>query len=112
MLDPALIMEVKRLLKQTSFSQRKIAMLTGVSRASIGAIASGRRPEYPARCNPQRDEEEEIPRGPLERCRSCGGLVFMPCLLCRVRAIKRKERDQCRARQQEATTSVWAVAMR
>lgn len=86
------IQEVRRLLAaQPAISQRTIARITGVSRATIGAVAAGRRPDYPLR--PRADEDDERPQGPPERCRGCGGLVYMPCRLCRVRAIKAKERD-------------------
>lgn len=85
------IQEVRRLLSQPELSQRTIARMTGVSRATIGAVASGRRPDYQPR--PRSDEEDDRPQGPPQRCRGCGGLVYMPCRLCRVRAIKAEERE-------------------
>jgi len=97
MISQALVEEVKRLLGQGELSQRKVATLTGVSRASVGAIASGRRPDYPVRCNPDACEEA-LPQGPAERCPTCGGKVYMPCRLCRVRTIKAKEREEARRR--------------
>ena len=100
-----LVAEVKRLLSQPGMSHGKVATMTGVSRASVGAIASGRRPDYPARCNP--DEEEDcFPQGPAERCRTCGGMVYMPCRLCRVRSIKFGERSPPRVENQAGT---WAL---
>jgi hypothetical protein len=106
MIPQSLVEEVRRLLTQPGVSQRRIAILTGVSRASVGAIAAGRRPDYPVRCNPD-DSFEDIPRGPAERCHTCGGMVYMPCRLCRVRTIKSKERDQARLR---ATSGTWSLA--
>jgi Helix-turn-helix len=97
MISPILVAEVKRLLAQPGLSQRKVALMTGVSRASVSAIAAGRRRDYPDRCNPT-DDEDEIPRGPAERCPTCGGLVFMPCQLCRIRDIKAEERQRLRSR--------------
>ena len=44
MLSVDRIQEVRRLLSQPELSQRTIARMTGVSRATIGAVASGRRP--------------------------------------------------------------------
>ena len=97
MISPTLVAEVKRLLKQPGVSQRKVAMLTGVSRASVGAIAAGRRPDYAHRCNPD-DREGDMPQGPAERCPTCGGMVYMPCLLCSVRSTKSEERARSRVR--------------
>ena len=83
MIPPTVVTEIKRLLTQPGLSQRKVAVITGVSRASVGAIAAGRRPDYPTRCNPH--DEEDLPQGPVARCGSCGGIVYMPCRLCRIR---------------------------
>jgi len=97
MIPPVKVAEVKYLLSQPGLSQRKIAVLAGVSRASVSAIASGRRPDCSLRAHPD-DEDEEIPLGPAERCPSCGGKVYMPCRLCRVRSLKTRERDRTRMR--------------
>jgi DNA-binding XRE family transcriptional regulator len=92
MLSTDRIQEVRRLLAQAELSQRTIARMTGVSRATIGAVASGRRPDYQPRV--RTDEDDDRPQGPPERCRGCGGLVYMPCRLCRVRAIKAADRER------------------
>ena len=42
------VAEIRRLLADGSLSQRKIAGLTHVSRGTVSAIASGRRPQYDA----------------------------------------------------------------
>jgi transcriptional regulator with XRE-family HTH domain len=87
MLAPGLVTEVRRLLSEKKLSQRKIARLVGVSRGTIGAIAAGRRPDYAALRKP--DDDAEKPSGPPERCPGCGGMVYLPCRLCRTRvAIK------------------------
>ncbi len=96
------ITEVRRLLSETTLSQRKIALLTGVSRGSIGAIALGRRPDYEA-IQSQETESWEEPTGPLERCGGCGGMVYMPCLLCA--ALKRSaKKPRGRRRDDDAET--------
>ncbi len=105
MIPPTVVAEVKRLLTQPGLSQRKVAAITGVSRASVSAIAAGRRPDYPSRCNPH--DEEDLPQGPVGRCATCGGMVYMPCRLCRVRSIKAKERERFRRR--SACDPTWAL---
>lgn len=91
MIAPTKIKEVQILIAQGEFSQRKIARMTGVSRATIGAIAAGKRPDYEERQRLRQLEAAEEPAGPVERCPGCGGLVHMPCRLCRVRRIKAQE---------------------
>ena len=83
MIAANIVTEVRRLLAERKLSQRKIARRTGISRGSVGAIASGRRPDYE---KPDRfAEEDEEPAGPPERCRNCGGMVYLPCRLCKAR---------------------------
>jgi hypothetical protein len=86
MIAPSVVHEIKRLLAEGKYSQRKIARITGVSRGTVGAIASGKRPDYETRA---RDPELELeqPAGPPRRCPGCGGLVYMPCRLCHVRKL-------------------------
>ena len=84
MLDPVLVDTVRRLLAERKWSMRKIARMAGVSRGTVGAIAHNKR-----RDRPRPTDEEDLlaqPSGPLRRCPGCGGLVQMPCRLCRVRA--------------------------
>ena len=83
MLAPSMVTEIRRLLVEDKLSQRKIAKLTGVSRGTVGAIASGRRPDYEPRS--KSDDEFERPSGPPQRCTTCGGMVYMPCRLCALR---------------------------
>jgi transposase len=90
MIAEAKICEVQRLLTVGGLSHRKIAKMVGISRATVGAIASGKRPDYEARRHARLEDYPET-LGPLARCGGCGGLVYTPCRLCRVRAIKEKE---------------------
>lgn len=85
MIGPKVVAEVRRLLAEGKHSQRAVARLTGVSRGSVRAIVSGKRSDYV-----ERREEWEEPVGPPERCPECGGKVYMPCQLCRLRDVGRK----------------------
>ena len=91
MLSLALVQEVRRLLDEGELSQRKIAKKLGVSRGTVGAIASGRRGLY----GREPDEEDDslcCIEVPPERCPSCGGMVYMPCVLCRAREYRSREK--------------------
>lgn len=91
MIAPAVAAEIKRLLDQGEASQRKIARQTGASRGTVNAIALGKRPDYGA-SRRKRGGGFVVPGGPLVRCPGCGGMVQMPCLACRVRAMKEVRR--------------------
>lgn len=83
MLSPGKVMEIRRLLASGNHSQRQVARITGVSRGTVGAIASGRRPDYPTKAPDEDDcQHHSLP----VRCHGCGGWVHVPCRLCRVRA--------------------------
>jgi transcriptional regulator with XRE-family HTH domain len=88
MLLPAQVEEVRRLLAEGGRSQREIAKLTGVSRGTIGAIASGKRRDR----EPRPEEDFSLRHGPVVRCPECGGKVYSPCILCRTRKLKNEER--------------------
>lgn len=83
MIELERVEEVRRLLAEGALSYRAIARITGISRGTIGAIASGKRPDLRKRS----EEKDEVLEGPLERCPACGGYVYMPCRLCRVRSM-------------------------
>ena len=89
MIAPAVVDEVKRLLREGNLSQRKISRQAGVSRGTVNAIARRKRPDCEARRRGHRDDFVG-PNGRPARCPGCGGMVRMPCLACRVRAIKRR----------------------
>jgi len=93
MLEPTLVNEIKRLLAEGRWSQRKIGRATGVSRGSVGAIASGRRDRFKlVRLQAERAglPPADDPAGlePLAtRCPGCGRLIRLPrgaerCLAC------------------------------
>ena len=84
MLAPSIVDEVRRLLFEEKMSRRKIARKTGISRGTIGLIASGKRPDYDRLRAARRDDPLE-PNGPPARCPQCGGMVYLPCRLCHAR---------------------------
>ena len=94
MLAVVKIREVERLLAEGKLSQRKIATAIGVSRATVSAVALGQRPNYEAIELARASAKQ--PRGPLARCAGCGGMVYMPCRLCRVRTMKQQEQEALR----------------
>jgi transcriptional regulator with XRE-family HTH domain len=94
MIAPQIVTEVRRLLREEILSQRKIASLTGISRTTVTAIASGKRPDYDL-LRQLRDDDWEEPTGPAVRCPGCGGRVHMPCQLCRIRKRIAEKRHSC-----------------
>jgi transcriptional regulator with XRE-family HTH domain len=100
MLALARVKEVERLLAEGNLSQRKIARLLRVSRATVSAIAAGRRPDYEAQLAARASEFE--PLGPIERCPGCGGMVYTPCRLCLVRKLKEQEETRLRVLRRQA----------
>jgi hypothetical protein len=83
MIAHALVGEIRRLLDEGVMSQRKIARRLGISRGTVHAIARGKRPDYLDRWDDV--DDSPAPAGPPLRCPGCGGMVLMPCLLCRLR---------------------------
>jgi transcriptional regulator with XRE-family HTH domain len=81
---PDLIAEIQRLLAEGKLSQRKIAKLTGVSRGTVGAVANGKRQVQERKVDNWEAGLEPQP-GPPQHCPGCGGLVYLPCRLCRTR---------------------------
>ena len=66
MIAPSIANQIKRLLAEGKYSQRKIARMTGVSRGTVGAIAGGKRPDYEARARERQSEfESRIARPPV-----------------------------------------------
>ena len=89
MIAPSVVQEVRRLLAGGGFSHRKIAKITGISRGTVGAIASGRRRDHES-SRPLEGGEFPEATGPLRRCPGCGAMVYMPCRLCGTRALKER----------------------
>jgi hypothetical protein len=103
MIAPHLVEQVQQLLGRGKLSHRKIARITGVSRGTIAAIASGKRCIRP-RTIVYWEDEPVVPDVPPQRCPDCGGMVFMPCRVCRTRkamaaSAALRELIQSRARQ-------------
>jgi transcriptional regulator with XRE-family HTH domain len=94
------VKEVERMLALGTHSQRRIAAVIGVSRATVSAISRGTRPDYEARMRAR--SVENAPLGPIERCPTSGGRVYMPCRLCRVRKLKAQEQITLRAMRRQA----------
>ena len=91
MLTLSLAQEIDRLLNEGKLSQRKIAERLGIGRATVGAIASGKRGIYGKVPKPG-EPNERGPHAAPQRCSRCGFLVFMPCLVCRTRDYRREQR--------------------
>jgi len=89
MLTTDLVHEIDRLLREGELSQRKIAVRLGVSRSTVSAIASGRRGLYGK--DPFETYLSLVPTSPPVRCPHCGYRVYMPCIICRVRAHKQRQ---------------------
>jgi transcriptional regulator with XRE-family HTH domain len=100
MITEKVVQEVRRLLAEGTLSQRKIAQRTGICRGTVGAIASGKRPDYEMS---EPVEEEEIV-GPPMRCGGCGGLVYLPCRRCRLQETNSQNRRSL-SRQRTAETN-------
>jgi hypothetical protein len=97
MIADNVVQQIRQLLAQGELSQRKIARVVGVSRGTVSAIALGRRPDYPSGGAPYRRDPAQAETllwgpGPMQRCPGCGGMVYMPCLACRIRAMKDEAR--------------------
>ena len=95
MLAPEKVQQIRQMLAEGKHSQRRIARILGVSRGTVLAIANNRRPDYEALRRARQEEEETALlqfSGPPRRCPDCGGKVYMPCLACRARRWKEKQR--------------------
>ncbi len=85
MIAPTVIDDIRQLLAEGKLSQRKIAEQVGVSRGSVASVARGPRPDYESIRRERAvraAEQEPLKLGPLARCSTCGGKVYMPCRLC------------------------------
>lgn len=91
MISLALEERIRQLLEEGKLSQRKIARTTGISRSTVSAIANGRRATSLAQAVEDGAEHFSLAQEP-RRCPECGGMVYMPCHLCRVRAYAARKR--------------------
>ncbi|MEM8865035.1 MAG: helix-turn-helix domain-containing protein [Planctomycetota bacterium] len=87
MLTLSKVKEVRRLLDEGELSQRKIAAKLGVSRGTVSALATGKRGDY------GREPTEAEPAGPPTRCKTCGWLVYLPCVRCEALDYQRRLRE-------------------
>jgi hypothetical protein len=92
MLSLAMVEEIRRLLEEGELSQRKIAATLGVSRGTVGAIASGKRGIYGSEPDPENPDLLSLDLPP-ERCSGCGAMVYMPCVLCQAQKYIRRRRE-------------------
>ena len=92
MIAAGVVEEIRNLLRAGELSQRKIARRVGVSRGTVNAISRGKRPDYSTRRRSA--DEPTFLAGPPRRCPGCGGMVRMPCLACRIRAIAKKRHQR------------------
>jgi hypothetical protein len=80
MLSQQVIDEARRLLLEGELSQRQIAERLHISRGTVNALALGQRGAH----GRETATVQPIPIR-IARCRRCGGLVYLPCILCRTR---------------------------
>ena len=103
MIAVAIVDQVKDLLAHGELSQRTIARRLGISRGTVHAIASGKRPDRAWGPRPRFGDcgqefsggggvlaDFVVPAGLHLRCPGCGGKVRMPCLACHVRSLQQK----------------------
>ena len=91
MLPLVVVEEIRRLLDEAELSQRKIADKLGVSRGTVGAISNGQRGIYGREPDPHEPDLCRLDLPP-ERCPGCGGMVYVPCLLCRTRRYAKRQK--------------------
>ncbi|MDY0168086.1 MAG: hypothetical protein RBS80_16175 [Thermoguttaceae bacterium] len=103
---------VQELLAGGKLSQRAIAQQAGVHRNTVGTIARGDRPDYDAMRRVRRRREVPPPDGPERRCPTCGVLVSMPCVACRVREELRRMPPPCDRFESPCDDSALDLALR
>jgi hypothetical protein len=80
---------VEELLRQDNLSKRKIALVAGVSRGTVLAVARGERTSADAPA----DAELPIASPSMDTtawCPECGAMATQPCVACRARNAKEK----------------------
>ena len=75
---------IEQLLEEGQLTQQQIAELTGIGRSTVQSIAIGRRQRL--YFNPCDEPPVQTP----VRCAECGGLIYPPCQLCRLRRWQRR----------------------
>jgi hypothetical protein len=82
MISDSLVAEIRRLLA-AGHTQREVARTVGVARNTVSTIAASQRPD---RATVNETELSSLPRTQARRCTTCGGMVYPPCKLCKLRA--------------------------
>jgi hypothetical protein len=95
MLSSCLVEQINRLLALGN-SRRDVARIVGVSRTTVNRIAARERPDL---VDPVETDLSSLPRRKAKRCATCGGMVYPPCRLCRMRA---KLADRAKAARRES----------
>ncbi len=90
MIATQIIDQIRQLLAEGKLTHCQIAAASGVSRGTVEAVSSGRRTTR-GRAPLRQYQPSVEPAEPPERCPGCGGMVYMPCRLCRQRAAKARE---------------------
>jgi len=88
MLSPQVAAEIRSRLADGQISQRALARELGVSRGTIGVIATGKRPQRPSKT----DESLLFGVGDRHRCDGCGATVRGTCLACYLRSLPSRPR--------------------
>ncbi|MGL4595460.1 MAG: hypothetical protein ACRCUY_12105 [Thermoguttaceae bacterium] len=83
MIEKSISSGIREKLLEGKLSQRKIALLFGVSRSAVRAILES------IHRKPQRKSGVIHPSGKYGRCPHCGALVQKPCLACQLRGFIR-----------------------
>ncbi len=96
MLTLQTVLEVKKLLGK-GLSQREVARQLGVGRATIGAIASGKRGLHgrlESSCKSKNNDHWSELTGDFVRCPECGSKVLLPCVGCAAHRFRHQARRQ------------------
>lgn len=106
MLTNSTIEAARQLLSEGKLSRREIADKLGISRGSVNSIFNGTLTTHDER--PRVADGDPLETGPIERCATCGGRVYMPCRLCAVRSWKIESADaKPRSPQRGSDAKAW-----
>ncbi len=89
MVSEEVVEEIRQLLGEDGWSQRRIAEHLGVSRGLIGLVASGKRGSHGRETALGVETESKRPG----RCPCCGDRVKLPCVACRARDYVRRRNE-------------------
>ncbi len=93
MISEAVEREVEHLLKTEGMSQREIARRTGVSRQVVGRVKNGKlvgiREVMRRKLEVSLVEMRDVTGGRVNRCSTCGAMVYGECRECLLKKAKR-----------------------